>query len=92
MVAGDVVNAISGVGAALSFQPAAGVMCCITSWATYNATMQYRDAANLAFGVITTTAGQAGLMNTKLMIDNTRYIELNASAGQRSFLCGIQIK
>jgi len=92
MAVGDVVNAISGVGAELTFQPAAGVECVITSWSVYNSTMQYYDGTNYAFGVITTTAGQAGLMNTKLFINNTRFIALNASSGQRGFYCGVQTK
>ena len=93
MAVGDVVNGVSAVSTAFSFQPAVGVSVCITSVSNYNAWVRINDSSAgttaLCAGLGTLTVGTN--MNTKMMITNAVFLALDSSSGQSSHYTGIQI-
>jgi hypothetical protein len=95
MVAGDVVQGISALGAAIAFQPAAGVECMITTTSAGSGT----GYTTLTDGVVTqayqfpnANNALALTMTLKLFITNSIYLNVALQAGQNSSYSGIQIK
>ena len=87
MVAGDVVNDVWGAGVQ-SFQPAASVEVAITSltsWSDYYVLTDGVQNAN-----IPNNTNSTANTNTKIMINNTHYIQSNNI--NFGFYSGIQIK
>ena len=90
MAAGDVVNGISG--ADITFQPAAGVECMITSggWYTDNGFfMNYTNGTINSQFVPNTTYGE--VYQPKAFITNSIYLLVQRSTANCSY-SGIQIK
>ena len=88
MAVGDVVNGLSAVGAAFTFQPAASIECAITSCGVYNGWSWVYDGALSSHLKDTTKANP----NVKVFINNTNYIRFDGVAGFSSYYTGIQIK
>ncbi len=94
MAVGDVVNGISANNTILTFQPAAGVECCITSVGTDNINT---NGCKLYNGTL--LSGQARVTeitnqsNIKIFINNTNYLYLPAlGVAYMSHYTGIQTK
>ena len=94
MVAGDIINEVGAVGAALSFQPAAGVEVVITFVSAYNSWIMFSDGVStaLSYNMSTTLPTTGNQINMKMGITNTHYISMAASGGQSLAYSGIQIK
>ena len=92
MAVGDVVNGMAAAGAALTFTPAVGVECLISSIGSYGNWVQI---ANAVFGVSLifnmTILGGVNV-NMKLFINNTNYIAMVAAGAANNSYTGIQIK
>jgi hypothetical protein len=95
MVAGDVVQGISAIGADITFQPAATVQCMITTTSTGSGT----GYTTLTDGVVTqcyvfpnANSALATTMSLKLFVTNSIYLNVALQAGQNSCYTGIQIK
>ena len=89
MAVGDVVNGLSAAGVALSFQPAVGVEVCITSFGSYNSWTRIENG--IIGSNLVVNGHVSGNLNSKIMINNTNYINLTLSADGSSY-SGIQIK
>ena len=94
MVAGDIINEVGAVGAALSFQPAVGVEVVITFVSAYNSWIAFSDGVStaLAYNMSTTLPTTGKQINMKMGITNTHYISMAAVGGQAMAYSGIQIK
>ena len=92
MAVGDVVSGISETGPSLSFQPAASVECVITCSMGYSGYSRISNGTLSARIVQPTNPATAssGVLNQKIMINNTNYILLESATA----MCytGIQIK
>lgn len=99
MAVGDVVSGISGVGAVLNFQPAAGVECMIT----FVFATDISNAFQLDQGVLRSVdcfinqPGPGGLPDTntgplKFFVNNTSFLRIGIYPGQRTCFTGIQIQ
>lgn len=97
MAVGDVVSGIGGDGAAIYFQPAAGVeLKLVTLFCNGSAD---GGAAAITDGATTSIFNYAGdasrfvVGNFVIFINNTNYLTMNApAAGRRDGYTGIQIK
>ena len=94
MVAGDIINEVGAVGAALSFQPAAGVEVVITFVSAYNSWVSFSDGVSTAisYNMSTTVPTTGKQINMKMGITNTHYISMAGTAGHYMAYSGIQIK
>ena len=96
MTAGDVVSGISAVSTVLVFQPAAGVEVLLTSifiaptGTPDNITIRNAGAAVATFR--TGGAGDGNFSATKIFVNNTNYLQLDAVGVFRTAYCGIQTK
>ena len=94
MAVGDVVSGISAVNTLLDFQPAVGVEIIITCMGMDNAS----DVPRLTNGTLQcairniSTQSTNNFLNTKICINNTNYLRLNAIAGASTCYTGIQTK
>ena len=94
MVAGDVVQGVSAVGAAIQFRPAATVECMISTTSA-GAGIGYttlRDASGSVTIYQFPNANNATTMNIKLFITNTVWLDVALQGGQNSSFTGIQTK
>ena len=92
MTAGDVVNGLSATSNAISFQPASGVECVITSTGAYNSWIEITDGTNFGLWQDTNAPNGDGQLQTKVFINNTRYINCRSNGTAGSWYSGIQIK
>jgi hypothetical protein len=87
MAAGDVINGLVMAATNITFQPAAGVQCVITTAYPFtNGYCYLTDGVSFAWHT-----PQSAFQNMKMMIDNTRYFYMSASVSANSFT-GMQIK
>jgi aspartate oxidase len=92
MASGDIVNSVGlGTGTTITFQPAATVSICITSLGSnggwcflYNGTTQAHHCMGPDQSISTAC-------NTKVMIDNTNYLQITPNGVSASY-SGIQIQ
>jgi len=95
MVAGDVVQGISALGAAITFQPAAGVECMITTTScgsTSGYTTLFDGVTPYVYQFQNSFQGTATTRMLKLFITNSIYLSIDLSTGQNVSFTGIQIK
>lgn len=95
MVAGDVVSGIGAAGAAIIFQPAAGVEVMITAifWDVGSGYIQITNGALTTAGTLhATNRIQGNTMGMKILINNTNYLSIPAFAGASHGYTGIQTK
>jgi|TARA_R110002110_G_scaffold370304_1_gene580352 hypothetical protein len=94
MVAGDVVQGVSAVGADIQFRPAATVECMIstTSAGSGIGYTTLRDASGSVTIYQFPNTNTSGQMNLKLFITNTVWIDVALQGGQNVSFTGIQIK
>lgn len=96
MTAGDVVNGISGDNAALTFRPAAGVECVITSIGVDASGTNIRhlyNGTNASQITNSTTNYYLVYGSMKIFINNTNYMIIVAlGAGKFGSYSGIQTK
>ena len=93
MVAGDVVQGVSAVGAAIQFQPASGVQCMIstTSAGSGIGYTTLREASGSVTIYQFPNSNNSNQMNLKLFITNTVWIDVALQGGQNVSFTGIQI-
>jgi len=93
MAVGDVVNGIGAVGAELIFQPSGTVEVAITHCGGYNTWIMFYNGTTNAHLIHTnTTSDLDGILNTKMMINNTNYLKIGSRSGYAMSYSGIQIK
>lgn len=95
MAVGDVVNGISAVTTLISFQPAAGVSCVITALGGDGSWAFLANGAQKGFiGFMQAGTGDNDPSDKtcKVFINNTNYLEIDASASLSSIYSGIQIQ
>ena len=95
MAVGDVIAQIGLVGAALNYQPAAGVEVMVTTFGSNSSWVNVTngvDVCRLIWAPMASTS-YTGSTNMKLLINNTIYLQVfNPSAGNFASFSGIQIK
>ncbi len=90
MAVGDIVNGLHvGTGGNVDFQPAVGVSICITSCGVWGSYVMITNGTITSTLLDTIATGQP---NTKLMIDNTNYLQLYQVPANGGSYSGIQIK
>lgn len=93
MAVGDVVNGIGAVSAELIFQPAAGVEVAITHCGGYNTWIMFYNGTTSSHLIHTSTVSEIdGILNTKMMTNNTNYIRIGSRSGYAMSYSGVQIK
>jgi hypothetical protein len=92
MAAGDVVSAVFGPAALMSFQPAAGVEVCFTTIGAYNSQIQLTDGVDHAMMGHSTNPAGVYSFTTKLFVTNTIYLTTNLVSAEGCAYSGIQIK
>ena len=96
MVAGDIVTGIAAATVGITFQPAGTTQYCITSVANFEGYNWYiTDGVTSVkiwrYFAPTANTNPATALDQKVMINNTNYLNLEAS-NIGSFFSGIQIK
>ena len=95
MTAGDVVNGMGAAGAAIAFQPAAGVEVLISFpiWDVNGGYIQMTDGVNTTTGTLhPTNRIQGNVAEMKFFINNTRYLSIPLFVGSIHGYTGMQTK
>jgi hypothetical protein len=93
MAAGDVVNGISAVNTALTFQPAATVEVVLTSLANDDDYIRYEITDGALYSFLIPDDTFYNITNCKVFITNSIYLHIDAiGAGKSSGYTGMQIK
>jgi hypothetical protein len=90
MAVGDTVSGMSAVGADLTFQPAASISVMITSFTNYTVWCRITDGTLSALAYNNTSAS-GGPWSTKIIVDNTNYLKIDADTVSSAAYSGIQI-
>ena len=89
MAVGDIVSGITGGGVGLSFQPAAGVECVLTSAGGYTGWTRFSNGVTVSLVSLFNSPDYQS--NVKYCVNNTIYLTIDANANGCAF-SGIQIK
>ena len=94
MAVGDVVNGISAINTIITFQPAAGVECMISSngLGAAGAAIVVTDGILTSWQYSTLPRYQVDTGNMKLFINNAIYLRVSATPGSSGSYSGIQTK
>lgn len=92
MAVGDVVGVLSAIGVAVQLQPAVGVSIMLANLHTSvggTNTPQLRDATPL---FAQSQVGSTSMNSSKFFINNTKWLQIGAVAGETTGAGGIQIQ
>ena len=94
MAVGDYVNDVYPINTTVNFQPAAGVVICLTHVSCYSQWVRLTDGTNTArVCLLEANASSTNQSNTqmRLFINNDHYIRINADSSEGSQYTGIQV-